>query len=78
MQFQGCGVVFITPHPEEQFTNLLGVAQPGRARALEARDYWFDKFARSKFGRPQGGPKGGGQDARSNPVIQTNWKVHQR
>ena len=28
---------------------------------------WFDKFVRNKFEQPKAGPKGGGQDARSNP-----------
>jgi len=26
-----------------------------------------------KFGRPQGGPKGGGQDVRRNPLATTNF-----
>jgi hypothetical protein len=31
-----------------------------------------DKFVGNKFERPQAGPKGGGQDARSNPGAGTN------
>jgi hypothetical protein len=30
---------------------------------------WFDKFAGSKFEHAKYGPKGGGQDARSNPSL---------
>ena len=32
----------------------------------------FDKFAGSKFERTKCGPKGGGQEARSNPLAPTN------
>jgi len=31
----------------------------------------FDKFAGSKFEQPKAGPKGGGQEARSNPLAPT-------
>jgi hypothetical protein len=35
---------------------------------------WFDKIAGSDFEQPQAGPKGGGQDARSN----ITWVVPSR
>jgi len=35
------------------------------------RTKWFDKFVGNEFERPQDGPKGEGQDARSNPPPST-------
>ena len=36
---------------------------------------WFDKFAWSKFARPQDGPQGGGQDVRRNPLATTKHVI---
>jgi len=43
---------------------LLAFIGPGRHLSMQA-----DKIAGSDFEQPKAGPKGGGQDARSNPTT---------
>ena len=65
-------------------TNPLGDAIMHKERGLQVSFFMhncflkarmrtqFDKIAGSDFERPQDGPKGGGQDARSNPLGESN------